>query len=256
MGQVITLAFAAFIASAVEGIEALTIVLAAGVTKGWKSAIEGTLCAIATLSLLTLAFGPTIVHVVPRNVLHLVIGTYLLLFGLTWLKKAVMRASGLKEKHDEDAIFEREVARLKRESGSSRDWQGFVTAFKGVFIEGLEVVVIVITLGASSRHLGAVSLGAGVAVLAVVALGLIVKKQLSQIPENAMKMVVGLMVTSFGTLWAGEGIGFSWPGSDSAVIAILAFYGLCAFLMAIYFKAANPQVETKLGGTIELGVTK
>ncbi len=223
---------AVFLASAVEMVEALTIVLAVGVTRGWRSAFEGVAAALVALATLVVVFGPALVHWVPLSVLRLVVGGLLLVFGLQWLRKAVLRASGLKAKHDEDAIYAEQVAELSAASASpGRDATAFAVAFKGVFLEGLEVVVIVITLGTTSHRLGLAALAAASAVVVVVVVGLIVHRQLSGVPENAMKMGVGLMLVSFGTFWSAEGVHVSWPGSDLVIPALVAFYGLVAWLL-------------------------
>jgi uncharacterized membrane protein len=224
------LVVAVFLASAVEMVEALTIVVAAGTTRGWRSAFEGVGAAVVTLAALVLALGPAIVHYVPLSSLRVVIGGVLLVFGLQWLRKAILRSAGLKAKHDEDAIFAEEVKEL---SGAPKrqghDALGFTVAFKGVFLEGLEVVIIVLTLGATAHRLGLAALAAAAAVVVVAGVGIAVARQLSMVPENAMKMGVALMLVSFGTFWAGEGLGVRWPGSDLAIPVLVAVYGACAW---------------------------
>lgn len=228
----LVLVVAVFLASAVEMVEALTIVLAVGVTKGWRSALEGTAAALALLGALVVVLGPALIRLVPLTTLRLVIGALLLVFGLQWLRKAVLRSSGLKAKHDEDAIFAEQVAVLSEAPASTdRDSTGFVVAFKGVFLEGLEVAVIVVTLGSTSHDLGLAAAAAGAAAAVVGIAGLIVARQLSSVPENAMKMVVGVMLVSFGTFWVGEGVGVHWPGSDLAIPVLVATYGLAAWLL-------------------------
>ena len=223
---------AVFLASAVEMVEALTIVLAVGVTRGWRSALEGVAVALAALAALVVVLGPALVHWVPLSALRLVVGGLLLVFGLQWLRKAVLRAAGLKAKHDEDAIFADQVAELSAgPAPSGRDATAFTVALKGVFLEGLEVVVIVLTLGSTSHRLGLAAAAAGAAVLVVVAAGLLVHRQLSGVPENAMKMGVGLMLVSFGTFWSVEGVHGTWPGSDVAIPVLVAAYGLVAWLL-------------------------
>jgi len=225
---------AVFLASAVEMVEALTIVLAVGVTRGWRSALEGVAAALAVLAVLVLALGPALVHYVPLSALRLVVGTLLLVFGLQWLRKAVLRASGLKARHDEDAIYAEQVAGLSESPPAvGRDATAFAVAFKGVFLEGLEVVVIVITLGSTSHRLGLAALAAAVAVVVVAAVGVVVHRQLSGVPENAMKMGVGLMLVSFGTFWSAEGVHVSWPGNDLAVPVLVAWYGMIAWLLVL-----------------------
>jgi len=228
----LVLVTAVFLASAVEMVEALTIVLAVGVTRGWKSAGEGVAVALVALAGLVLVFGPALVHYVPLSVLRLVVGGLLLVFGLQWLRKAILRAAGLKAKHDEDAIFAQQVAELSEAAPvSGRDATAFAVAFKGVFLEGLEVVVIVITLGTTSHRLGLAAAAAGAAALVVLIVGLVVHRQLSGVPENAMKMGVGLMLVSFGTFWAAEGVHVTWPGTDLAIPVLVAFYGLAAWVL-------------------------
>jgi uncharacterized membrane protein len=232
----LVLVVAVFLASTVEMVEALTIVLAVGVTRGWRSALEGVVAALVTLAALVIALGPTLIHLVPLATLRLVVGGLLLVFGLQWLRKAILRASGLKAKHDEDAIFNDQVAELSRSTGAAgRDATGFVVAFKGVFLEGLEVVVIVLTLGTTSHNLGLAATAAAAAVVIVTIVGSILARQLSSVPENAMKMVVGLMLVSFGTFWAGEGIHVHWPGSDLAIPVLVACYGAVAWAAVRWF---------------------
>ncbi len=221
-----------FLASCVEMVEALTIVVAVGVTRGWRSALEGTAVALATLGALVAALGPALVHYVPLNGLRIVVGGLLLVFGLQWLRKAVLRSVGLKAKHDEDAIFAQQVAELTSEQrpARGRDATAFAVAFKGVFLEGLEVVVIVLTLGVADHRLGLAAAGAGAAVVVVGVIGALVSRQLAGVPENAMKMAVGLMLVSFGTFWSGEGVGVHWPGSELALPVLVAVYGLVTWV--------------------------
>ena len=221
-----------FLASSVEMVEALTIVVAVGVTRGWRSALEGVAVALATLVALVVAIGPALVHYVPLNGLRIVVGGLLLVFGLQWLRKAVLRAVGLKAKHDEDAIFEEQVSELSASPrpASGRDSTAFAVAFKGVFLEGLEVVVIVLTLGIADHRLGLAAAGAGAAVVVVATVGAIVSRQLASIPENAMKMAVGLMLVSFGTFWAGEGVGVRWPGSELALPVLVGVYAVVTWV--------------------------
>lgn len=237
------LVVAVFLAGAVEMVEALTIVVAVGVTRGWRTALAGAAGAVVLLGALVAAVGPALVHV-PLAALRLVIGGLLLVFGLQWLRKAVLRAAGLKAKHDEDAIFASHVAELSADDhvgagGGQRllgrlgivDRTGAIVSFKGVFLEGLEVVVIVLTLGSAGHDLPLAAAAAGAAVVVVGVVGALVARQLAGVPENAMKMGVGLMLVSFGTFWSGEGVHVHWPGSDLAIVALVAFYGLAAWGM-------------------------
>jgi len=229
----IVLLASVFLASAVEMVEALTIVVAVGVTRGWRSALEGTAAAFAVLAALVAAIGPALVHYVPLSGLRIAVGGLLLVFGLQWLRKAVLRAVGLKAKHDEDAIFTEHVAELSgpKQPGAGRDSTAFAVAFKGVFLEGLEVVVIVLTLGVADHRLGLAAAGAGAAVVVVATIGALVARQLAGVPENAMKMVVGIMLVSFGTFWSGEGVGVHWPGSELALPVLVGVYAVVAWVM-------------------------
>ncbi len=215
-----------FLASSVEMVEALTIVVAVGVTRGWRSALEGVAAALVLLAAMVAAIGPALVHYVPLSGLRIVVGGLLLVFGMQWLRKAVLRAVGLKAKHDEDAIFTEQVAELSAEAPATngRDSTAFAVAFKGVFLEGLEVVVIVLTLGVADHRLGQAAAAAGVAVVVVGIVGALVSRQLAGVPENAMKMAVGLMLVGFGTFWSGEGVGVHWPGSELALPVLVGVY--------------------------------
>ncbi|WP_298334916.1 hypothetical protein [Ferrimicrobium sp.] len=219
-----------FFASAVEAVEALTIVLAVGFTHGWRIALRGAVLAIGILVLTVVVLGTAMVHYVPLALLRTVVGFVLLVFGLQWLHKAVLRSIGAKAMHDEAAIFERQVTRLKHEA----DRQGFVIAFKGVLLEGLEVAVIVISLGSSARALGQASLAALVAVLVVAALGIVLARALTEVPENKLKMVVGVMLTSFGTFWMAQGLGLHWPGGDIFLLPMVGWFALTALLLVAF----------------------
>jgi Ca2+/H+ antiporter, TMEM165/GDT1 family len=214
---------AVFLACAVEMVEALTIVVAVGVTAGWRRGIAGALGALVLLGALVAAVGPELTHI-PLPVLRTVIGGILLIFGLQWLRKAVLRAAGALPTHDEDAIFATTTQQL-----SDADARAAVlVAFKGTFLEGLEVVIIVLTLGSTGHALELATLAALAALLVVGALGAIVAHQLSTVPENALKMSVGVMLVSFGTFWSGEGVHVRWPGSDVAIVVLAALYALVA----------------------------
>jgi uncharacterized membrane protein len=226
MTRDILLVAAAFLACTVEMVEALTIVLAVGVTRGWRSALTGTFAALGALAVVVALLGPALAHV-PIDSLRLVIGTLLLIFGLQWLRKAILRASGLKALHDEDAIYASEVAALETHGG--HDWYAFTVAFKGVFLEGLEVAFIVVTFGGSQHNVGLAAIGALAALVIVLIVGAIVHAPLSRIPENTLKFGVGVMLTAFGMFWAGEGAGVDWPGRDLAILALIAFVVVLSF---------------------------
>jgi uncharacterized membrane protein len=221
-----------FFASLVEMVEALTLVLAAGTSRSWRSAIEGTLAALALLTALVAGIGIPLIHYVPIHILRVIVGALLLILGMGWLRKAWLRGSGLKAKHDEDQIFADSVEELKAAPPATgrRDAVAFAMAFKGVFLEGTEVVLIVVSLGASSNRLPLASVAALAAVVLVTVVGLVVAKQLSSVPENLIKAVVGVMLCSFGLYWVGEGAGLKWPGSDLFILALVALFGVSTFI--------------------------
>jgi uncharacterized membrane protein len=219
------LVLSAFLASAVEMVEALTIVLAAGLTRGWRSSLLGVGAATAVLAAAVAALGPALT-LVPISALRLVVGALLLVFGLQWLRKAILRASGFKPLHDEDAAFAREVAEARaagRAPDAAIDWYGFTLSFKGVLLEGLEVVFIVLSFGSTQGSIGLAAAGAAAAVVLVGCVGAVARAPLARVPENALKFAVGVMLTTFGTFWAAEGAGAEWPGGDAALPVLLAF---------------------------------
>lgn len=227
MTSAIILALAVFGACTVEAVEALTLVVASGTTRGWRSAFEGAATAFVILAVLVAAVGVPLIHYVPINVLRVVIGGLLLVLGLGWLRKAILRASGHKALHDEDLIYKKTVAELASDgasTGRQRDAVGFAVAFKGVLLEGTEVVLIVLSLGASTHRLGLAAASAAAAVVVVTAVGAMVARQLSEVPENTLKLVVGVMLTSFGVFWVGEGSGIHWPGADLAILVLIALF--------------------------------
>jgi uncharacterized membrane protein len=222
------LVLASFLASSVEMVEALTIVLAVGVTRGWRSAAWGVGSALSALALIVVVGGPAITRL-PISGLRVVVGTVLLIFGLQWLRKAILRAGGLKALHDEEAIYRAEVEGMRNAEG--HDWYAFTVAFKGVFLEGLEVAFLVVTFGGSQHNIGLASIGAAAALLVVVVVGAYVHAPLSRVPENTLKFGVGLMLTAFGIFWSAEGAGAKWPGGDLAILGLLG--GLTAVSFAL-----------------------
>jgi uncharacterized membrane protein len=215
----------AFLASAVEFVEALTIVLAAGLTRGWRASLTGLAAATVALAAIVAALGPAL-KLIPIDALRLVVGALLLAFGLQWLRKAILRASGYKPLHDEAAIFAREAEEARSATSDVRaglDWYGFTLAFKGVLLEGLEVAFIVVTFGSTQGNIGLAALGAGIALVLVATVGVLVRAPLSRVPENTMKFTVGVMLTTFGIFWATEGVGAHWPGDDASLPGVLAF---------------------------------
>ena len=221
---------AAFIASAVEMVEALTIVLAVGITREWRSTIIGAVTAGAALAAVCAALGPAL-KLVPIGSLRLVVGALLLIFGLQWLRKAILRASGYKALHDEDQIFAHEVEEAQHAAKIERagmDWYAFTISFKGVLLEGLEVAFIVVTFGSVTDKAGhtrfvPVAAAAAAAFVFVAITGALVHRPLSRVPENTMKFSVGVMLTTFGIFWGAEGTGVEWPGGEIVLLAVLAF---------------------------------
>jgi len=225
----------AFVASLVEVVEALTIVLAVVALRGWRPAIAGTLAALAALCAMVILLGP-LLELVPLHALQIAIGILLLLFGLGWLRKASLRAAGIVALHDEDAIFAAEKAELGAEvarRAASRDWIAGMAAFKAVLLEGLEVVFIVIAVGAGRGLLVPAGLGALGACIVVLIIGAAVHRPLSQVPENTLKFVVGVMLSSFGVFWTGEGLGVPWPGEDLALFGFGVLFLSTGLLSAL-----------------------
>jgi uncharacterized membrane protein len=243
-----------FLACVVEAVEATTIVLAAGTTRHWRSALLGVLAALAVLIVAVAVAGPAI-SLLPLAVLRLWVGGLLLVFGLQWIRKAVLRASGYKPLHDEQAIFEREAAAAatadRGARGGVKDWYAFTLSFKGVVLEGLEVVFIVLTFGTNQGNLPVAALAAGVAVVLVVILGAVVRGPLSRVPENTLKFVVGIMLTGFGIFWGAEGAGAQWPGADTALLVIvpgLAVVALGLTLGMRRFRASRATEQISVRG--------
>jgi uncharacterized membrane protein len=242
-GSTTVLVLAVFGASTVEMVEALTIVVAAGVTRGWRSAFEGAAAAVLVLALVVGVVGVPLIHYVPINALRVVVGTLLLVLGMSWLRKAMLRSSGHKALHDEDAIFAKETSELRQGVAAprgQRDGIGFAVAFKGVFLEGTEVVLIVVSLGASDHRLGIAAAAAGAAAVVVAGIGVVVARQLSEVPENLIKMIVGVMLTSFGLFWVGEGAGVHWPGSDLAILALIPLFAATAGATIVWLRRSAP----------------
>jgi uncharacterized membrane protein len=249
-GSEFGLAVSVFLACAVEAVEALTIVLAVGGTRSWRSALTGVGAAVVVLAVLTGALGPALTSL-PIGVLRVVVGGLLLIFGLQWLRKAVLRASGLKALHDEAAAFAAETA-AARAAGQAKpglDGYSFTIAFKGVLLEGLEVVFIVLTFGANQHRVGLAAIAAALAVALVVAAGVVIHAPLSRVPENTLKFGVGVMLTSFGMFWGAEGAGAHWPGSDAALLVIIPLTLLAALAMVGVLRRGTTSPTT--GGSEE-----
>jgi len=243
---------ASFLASAVEFVEAFTIVLVVGVTINWRSALAGAFAAAATLALIVATLGVALVRYVPIDILRLAVGIILILFGLKWLKKAILRYSGLKALHDEEAIFEETRAELRaRGENIAPRFEpfGVALAYKAVLLEGLEVAFIVITFGSSSATnacnttcgIGSAAIGAAIAGILVILAGAIIKAPLTKIPENTLKFIVGIMLTSFGTFWGGEGFGITWPFSDAFIPVLVVIYLLASFILVMILRQSKQR---------------
>ncbi len=221
-GAELGLALSVLLACAVEAVEALTIVLAVGTTRSWSSAMIGVGAALVVLAGVVAGLGPALTAL-PIDVLRIVVGGLLLIFGLQWLRKAILRAAGLKAKHDERETYELESAAAVAAGGRRAGFDGysFAISFKGVLLEGLEVVFIVLTFGANQHRVGLAAAAAGLAVLLVVLAGVAVRAPLGKVPENTMKFAVGVMLSSFGMFWGAEGAGAGWPGGEAALLAIV-----------------------------------
>ena len=240
---------AVFLACAVEAVEATTIVLAAGSTREWRSALIGVGC-----GLVVLVFGPAISRI-PIDWLRLLVGALLLIFGVGWLRKAILRASGYKALHDEAAIYQRELDAARTVETARRplvsDWYAFTLSFKGVVLEGLEVAFIVVTFGANQGSVGPAAIAALAAAALVTVAGFLVRAPLARVPENTMKFVVGVLLTSFGIFWGTEGAGATWPGGDAALPVTIAFVALVALALTVALRrirsAAPAQSLTAAG---------
>jgi uncharacterized membrane protein len=230
---------ASFLGSFVEVVEAFTIILAVGLSQSWRAAFTGTALALALLAVLVVVFGP-LLGLVPIELLQYVVGVLLILFGIRWLRKAILRASGYIALHDEEKAFASETDALKRQALDRRaNFLAGLAAFKAVLLEGVEVVFIVIAVGAGNGLLGYASLGAAAACLLVIALGLALHRPLARVPENTLKFVVGLMLTAFGIFWTGEGLGVAWPGADLAILAILALLAIVSLFAVRILRGAS-----------------
>jgi uncharacterized membrane protein len=239
---------AVFLACVVEAVEALTIVLAAGTSRDWRSAITGVVAGVAVLAVIVAALGPALTAV-PLQGLRLVVGGLLLIFGLQWLRKAILRASGLKALHDEDAIFHTELAAARAAPTGGRslvtDWYSFTLSFKGVLLEGLEVAFIALTFGANQQNIPLAAAAALTAVLVVTIAGVAVRAPLARVPENTMKFIVGIMLTSFGIFWGAEGAGATWPGADAALLAVVPAVTVFALALVAVLRRSADRPDTQ-----------
>ncbi|MGH3769163.1 MAG: hypothetical protein ACRDTX_29115, partial [Pseudonocardiaceae bacterium] len=235
---------AVFLACLVEAVEALTIVLAAGAGRDWRSAITGVGAGLAVLAVVVAALGPALTAV-PLDGLRLVVGGLLLIFGLQWLRKAILRASGLKALHDEDAIFATELAAARAAPTGSRgivaDWYSFTLSFKGVLLGGLEVAFIVLTFGANQQNIPLAAVAGLAAIVVVTVAGVAVRAPLARVPENTMKFVVGIMLTSFGVFWGAEGAGAHWPGADAALLVVVPAVAVFALALVAVLRRITKE---------------
>lgn len=242
---------AVFLACAVEAVEATTIVLAAGTARDWGSAIKGVAAGLVVLAVTVAALGPALTAV-PLRGLRLVVGGLLLVFGFQWLRKAVLRASGHKALHDEDRIFRDQMAAAQgaaaRSRASVRDWYAFTLSFKGVVLEGLEVAFIALTFGSNQHDIPLAAVAAGAAVAAVAGAGFAVRAPLARVPENTMKFVVGVMLSSFGTFWGAEGAGARWPGGDAALLVLVPAFGLLGLGLTALLRPSAAGEASGLAG--------
>ncbi len=244
-----------FLASLVEAVEALTIVLAAGIGRDWKSAQRGALLAMVTLVIIIGSLGPLLTQV-PVDLLHLIVGLLSLVFGLQWLRKAILRSSGFKALHDEELIFERELADIKQATSKKTfvgDWYAFTLSYKAVLLEGIEVAFIVLSFGALQGKILVASLTGLAAVLVVVLAGAFLRKPLTKVPENAMKFIVGLVISTFGVFWVTQGTGVYWTLSDLSLLPIFLTFAALSFVLVLVLKQRHKQyldsgktVSTKL----------
>lgn len=231
----VLLVLAVFLACAVEAVEALTIVLAVGVTRGWRSALQGVAAGLLTLAVVVAILGPALT-VIPLSALRLFVGGLLLIFGLAWLRKAILRASGYKALHDEEAIYASQKAAATTAGRTQRslvdDWYAFTLSFKGVLLEGLEVAFIVVTFGSNQGSIPLAVVGAVVAIVMVTVVGIAARAPLARMPENTLKFAVGVLLVSFGTFWGAEGAGAHWPGGDAALPAVIGMVAGAALVLA------------------------
>jgi uncharacterized membrane protein len=258
---------ASFLASTVEFVEAFTIVLVVGVTINWRSSLAGAFAAAATLAVIIATLGVAIVQYVPIGYLRLVVGIILVLFGLKWLKKSILRYSGLKALHDEEAIFEETRAELRAKGvviAPRFEPMGVALAYKSVLLEGLEVAFIVITFGSSSVTttcssscgIGSAAIGAAIAGVLVILLGAVVRAPLTKVPENTLKFVVGIMLTSFGTFWGGEGFNIHWPLSDAFILVLVAIYLIATGVLVMMLRQTKQRKSVAAGASSSLVTPK
>jgi len=237
--QLVALFLTVSLASAVEMVEAATIVLAMGAVRGWRSALTGTVVALVTLGLIVLIAGPSIL-LVPIELLRLIVGVLLLIFGLQWLRKAILRSSGFKALHDEEKIFQQELAEAKQATRKKIfgeiDKYSFTLTFKTVLLEGFEVIFIVLTFGALKHSIATATLAAACALVVVAGSAIVIRKPLARVPENTLKFIVGIMAATFGIFWSTEGMGFTWPYADLMLLFIGAWVAALSYVCVLWLK--------------------
>lgn len=235
---------AVFLACVVESVEAVTIVLAAGTARDWRSALTGVAAGLVLLAAVVVLLGPA-VTAIPIAALRLFVGGLLLIFGLQWLRKAILRASGFQALHDETRIYARELASataaVARRRGRVTDWYAFTLSFKGVVLEGLEVVFIALTFGANQHNIPLAAVAAGCAVLLVSGVGIALRAPLARVPENTLKFVVGTMLTGFGVFWSVEGAGARWPGGDASLLVLIPATAVVALGLVAILRHVHPR---------------
>lgn len=237
---------ASFLGTFVEFVEALTIILAVGTVRGWRSSLSGALAAVVLLGALVAIIGAPLVAVIQVGWVQFIVGLFMLMFGIRWLRKAILRYAGLKALHDEAESYQKELVKQQRAGQAATtgiDKIAFVTTFSGTFLEGLEAIFIVITVGLSANALQSTILGGAIATVVVVVAGIILRKPMSLIPENTMKFVVGIMLTSFGTFWVGESLAVPWPQKDASIAYMAGVFLLFSWLLVLRCKRGLRRSE-------------
>ncbi len=245
----IVLLLTVMLASAVEMVEALTIILASGITRGWRSTLEGVAVALVTLAAIVSVLGVALINYVPIDILRLIVGFLLLVFGLQWLSKAILRAAGYQALRDEAAVYNKEVKTLSQSAGAMRGKQdslAFAISFKGMFLEGLETVLIVISFGVPTGQLGLAAIGALIAALIIGIAGIVLARPLTRIPENYMKLGVGILLSTFGIFWLGEGAGIEWSSGDASLLILFIILVATTYELITYFKRRRKKISREI----------
>ncbi|GMA65984.1 COG4280 domain-containing protein [Alicyclobacillus fastidiosus] len=230
----------------VEFVEALTIILAVGSTRGWKSSLTGALTALIILGGLVAVIGAPLVTLLQTFWLQLIVGVFMLLFGARWLRKSILRYGGLKALHNEAESYQEELERQLKAGNMAPgiDKVGFATSFTGTFVEGMEAIFIVLTFGLGAKSMSSAVLGAAIATVVVILLGIILRKPLTLIPENTMKFLVGVLLTSFGLFWTGESFRIPWPQADLSILYIAASLVVLSLILIALCKSIKQKSNT------------